>query len=85
MSRVRILLNSYDLAHVTWCQAMDKLSPPEELNFDGNTADNWRRWKQRFEIFSLASGLSGKDAKIQAATFLHVAGTEALKIYKGKS
>jgi len=60
---------------------MDKLSPPEALNFDGNTADNWRRWKQRFEIFSLASGLSGKDAKIQAATFLHVAGTEALKIY----
>ena len=60
---------------------MDKLSPPEALNLDGNIADSWRRWKQRFEIFSLASGLSGKDAKIQAATFLHVAGTEALEVY----
>ena len=30
---------------------------------------------------SLASGLSGKHTKIQATTFLHVAGTEALKIY----
>ena len=60
---------------------MDKLSPPEALNFDGNIADNWRRWKQRFEIFSLASGLSAKESKIQAATFLHVAGAEALEIY----
>ena len=60
---------------------MDKLLPPKALNFNGNTADNWHHWKQQFEIFSLASGLSGKDAKTQAATFLHVAGTEALKIY----
>ena len=48
---------------------------------DGNIADNWRRWKQRYEIFALASGLSGKEPKIQAATFLHVAGTEALEVY----
>ena len=56
-------------------------APPEVLNLEENVAKNWRRWKQRFEIFSLASGLSGKDAKIQAVTFLLVAGTEALKIY----
>ena len=60
---------------------MDKLSPPEALNLDGNIAENWRRWKQRFEIFSLASGLSEKDAGIQAAAFLHVAGSEALEVY----
>ena len=60
---------------------MDQLSPPETLNLDGNIADNWRRWKQRFEIFSLASGLSGKTAGVQAATFLHVAGPEALEVY----
>jgi len=55
---------------------MDKLTPPEVLNLEGNVAKNWRRWKQKFEIFSLASGLNGKDAKIQAATLLHVAGTD---------
>ena len=60
---------------------MDKLNPPETLNFYGNIANNWRRWKQRFGIFSLASGLSEKDPKIQAATFLHVAGTDALEIF----
>ena len=60
---------------------MDKLNPPETLNFDGNIADNWRRWKQRFKIFSLASGLSKKDTKVQAATFLHVAGMDALEVF----
>ena len=60
---------------------MDQLSPPEVLSLDGNIAENWRRWKQRFNIFSLASGLSGKDAKVQAASFLHVAGSEALEVY----
>ena len=60
---------------------MDQLSLPEALNLDGTIADNWRRWKQRFGIFSLASGLSTKDAGIQAAAFLHVAGPEALEVY----
>ena len=60
---------------------MDQLSPPEMLNLDGNIADNWRRWKQRFKIFSFASGLSGKAVGVQAATFLHVAGPEALEVY----
>ena len=50
------------------------------LNLDGNIAKNWRRWKQRLNIFSLASGLSGKDAKVQAASFLYVAGIEALEV-----
>ena len=60
---------------------MDKLSSPEALNLNGNIAENWRQWKQRFEIFSLTSGLSEKDAGIQAATFLHVARPEALEVY----
>ena len=60
---------------------MDQLSPPEVLSLDGNIAESWRRWKQRFNIFSLASGLSRKDAKVQAASFLHVAGLEALEVY----
>lgn len=61
---------------------MDKLTPPEPLNLEGNNlADTWRKWKQRFEVFSLASGLSEKDEKVQAATLLHVAGAEALEVY----
>ena len=56
--------------------------PPEPLNLEeSNLADAWRRWKQCFEVFSLASGISKKDEKVQAATFLHVARPEALEVY----
>ena len=81
MLHVIFFIAVYKIEHVLHGQKMDKLTPPEALNLDGNIADNWRRWKQRYEIFALASGLSGKEPKIQAATFLHVAGTEALKVY----
>ena len=61
---------------------MDRLTLPEALDLDGtNLADSWRQWKQRFELFSLASGLTLKDAKIQAATLLHVIGPAALEVY----
>ena len=55
--------------------------PPEALSLDGNITDNWARWKQHFQIFSLASGFTKKDAKVQATTLLHVYGTGALEVY----
>ena len=61
---------------------MDKLTPPDPLDLDSsNVSDAWRKWKQRFELFSLASGLSSKEEGIQAATLLHVVGPDALEIY----
>ena len=42
---------------------MDKLHPPGPLNLQGNLSENWRKWKQRFELFSSASGLSEKDER----------------------
>ena len=35
---------------------MDKINNPEPLYFEGNVAENWRRWKQRFLIFMTATG-----------------------------
>ena len=43
---------------------MDKLSPPEQLSLQGNVAENWHKWKQRFELFAAVSGLSEKDEKV---------------------
>ena len=60
---------------------MDKLQPPGTLSFAGNVAENWRKWKQRFELYLTASGIGEKDDKIKSATLLHVAGEEALEIY----
>ena len=60
---------------------MDKLQPPGHLSLQGNLSENWRKWKQRFELYMTASGISDKDERVQSATLLHVAGEEALEIY----
>ena len=60
---------------------MDKINNPEPLYFEGNVAENWRRWKQRFLIFMTATGTDTKEAEVKSATLLHFAGTEAIEIY----
>ena len=60
---------------------MDKLSPPTPMQFTGNLADNWKRFKQRFEIYLAASGIGGRDEKVQAQILLHVIGEDALDIF----
>ena len=60
---------------------MDKLQPPGPLALQGNLSENWRKWKQHFQLYSAASGLNEKDEKIQSATLLHVIGEEALEVY----
>ena len=60
---------------------MDKLEPPKSLILTGNLAENWRRFKQQFEIYQIASALDKKDGKVQAMALLHVVGIEALEVY----
>ena len=60
---------------------MDKLEPPKSLILTGNLAENWRSFKQQFEIYQIASGLDKKDGKVQATALLHVVGIEALEVY----
>ena len=56
--------------------------PPEPLNLEGNKlTDACKKWKQRFEVFSQAFGLSKKEEKVQTTMLLHVAGPEALDVY----
>ena len=61
---------------------MDKLTPPDPLDLhSSNVSDAWRKWRQRFELFSLASSLSSKGEGIQVATLLYVVGPDALEVY----
>lgn len=60
---------------------MAQLQPPSALSFEGNIAENWKLWEQKFDLFLIASGIAEKSSKVQCATFLHVAGEEAVKIY----
>lgn len=60
---------------------MDRLSPPTPMQLTGNLADNWKRFKQTFNIYLAASGAGGDDDKLKASIFLHVIGEDALDIY----
>jgi len=60
-----VLLFGGFLSNTTWCQKMDKLTPVKSLSLKGNIANNWSRWKQHYEILSLASSLTKKDAKLK--------------------
>ena len=60
---------------------MDRLQPPNPLNLQGNVSENWRRWRQRFELYLTASGIEAKDDTVKSATLLHVAGEDVLEIY----
>ena len=45
---------------------MDRLNPPAGLNSNGNLKENWRRFRQQFDIYNVASGKAEKDGKGQA-------------------
>ena len=60
---------------------MDQLPPPKPLSFEGNVAENWRRWIQQFTLYLNATGFDKKPAKVQCSTLLTVAGEEALEIF----
>ncbi|KAK9695995.1 hypothetical protein QE152_g32197 [Popillia japonica] len=59
-------------------EAETKLSA---LNLQGNIKENWRIWKQKFEIYSTATELNKKDEKIQCAQLLYHMGEDAIEIY----
>ena len=60
---------------------MEQFQLPEPLSFQGNLPENWRRWKQRFKVYMVASGKNSKGDEVKAATFLHLAGPEALEVF----
>ena len=60
---------------------MEQFRLPHTLSFQGNLAENWRRWKQQFDVYMVASGKIGKSDEVKAATFLHLAGPEALEVF----
>ena len=60
---------------------MEQFRLPDTLSFQGNLAEGWRRWKQQFKVYMVTSGKNDKGDEVKAATFLHIAGPEALEVF----
>lgn len=57
------------------------LKQPKPMGQDGNMADNWRKWKQRFIVYSEATDLKDKPEKKQCAVLLHSIGEQGMEDY----
>lgn len=58
-----------------------ELKPPESLCLQGNVAENWRTWKQRFDNYLLATESDKKSDAVKIALLLTCMGPEALDRY----
>jgi len=55
--------------------------PPIGLSFDGNVAENWRKFKQNFNIYMKAPGRMKKASDLRLAILLNAVGEEAIELY----
>lgn len=56
--------------------------PPEQLVVnDANLAEQWKRFKQRFELYAVAIDLKSKSQEQQVAIFLTIIGEDGLELY----
>ena len=59
---------------------MDSFHKPSALSFDGNTSENWRRFRQQYEIYLTASASEKKDDTVKIAILLNFAGEDAIEV-----
>ena len=60
---------------------MDRLNPPEPLSLSGNVGVVWKKWRQRFHIYMVASGLDSQPDEVKTSVLLHSIRTDALDVY----
>ncbi|ELT92705.1 hypothetical protein CAPTEDRAFT_189207 [Capitella teleta] len=63
-------------------EVRSRILPPPPLDFSaGNTAEKWRKFKQRFELFLISEEKDKKSDPVKVALFLQCAGKEAIDLY----
>ena len=58
------------------------LPPPEPLDLSGgNISANWKKFKQKYTNYEIATGISSKDSSTRVATLLTVIGNDAIDVF----
>ena len=62
---------------------INQFTKPAKLEFEGNVAENYRRFRQQFEIYMSATGYNATSVpkKKQAAILLNIAAEEAIEVF----
>nr|CAI5842937.1 unnamed protein product [Callosobruchus analis] len=59
----------------------EQMRPPQEMQFKGDIANNWKLWKQKFNLYHLATGKTNKPDDIKIVILLNLLGDEGLHIF----
>ena len=58
------------------------LPPPEPLDLSGgNISENWKKFKQKFTNYEIATGINKKESATSVATLLTVIGNDAIDVF----
>ena len=60
---------------------MDRLQPPKPLIMEGNLLQNWKLWKQEFNLFMIATEYTEKAEQVKTSLLLHCIGERAREVY----
>ena len=60
---------------------MNRFNPPEPLPFEGNIADQWRKWKQEPTLYITAAEKDEKSDQIKSSILLTCIGRKRREIY----
>lgn len=60
---------------------MDYVKKVNDLRLNGNLSENWRRFKQNYDIFEEAAGIKTQSENVRIAAFLNTIGEEALELF----
>ena len=60
---------------------MNKFNLPDPLTIDGNIREHWKRWKQKLELFLIATKKDMKENKVKSNIFLSCIGPQGREIY----
>ncbi|KAL7301114.1 hypothetical protein TKK_0006090 [Trichogramma kaykai] len=64
---------------MTTTQNMTGLKPPEPLT--ELTMEGYTKWKQRFELYRIATGADKLGETVQVALLIHCMGEQCLDVY----
>ncbi|KAG5887510.1 hypothetical protein JTB14_036233 [Gonioctena quinquepunctata] len=59
---------------------MEFLKQPASMGMCGDLGSNWRKFKNNFSLYSIATGCKEKAKEVQAAVLLHCLGEEANEV-----
>jgi len=54
---------------------------PQSLNLEGNIQENWKKFKQAFNIYMTATGKNEKSDEVRIAMLLNIIGDEGVEIF----